>query len=74
MMVSFLNFPLFSTLASYLNCGVVSLFIFLEKTKQKIVVALDAIPQERGQSLRFQRRSLRHAHIRVINRKREYIL
>jgi hypothetical protein len=66
MMVSFLNFPLFFTLASYLNCDVVSLFIFLKKTKQKIVVALE--------SLRFQGRSLRHAHIRVINRKREYIL
>jgi len=35
-----------------LNCDGVSLFIFLEKTKQKIVVALE--------SLRFQGRSPRH--------------
>ena len=41
-----------------LVCGVVSLFIFLEKTKQKIVVALE--------SLRFQGRSPRQAHYRVI--------
>jgi hypothetical protein len=36
------------------NCGIVILFIFLEKMKQKIVVALE--------SLRFQGRSPRQAH------------
>jgi len=39
----FFNFPY------YCNCGVVSLFIFLEKTKQKIVSILE--------SLRLQGRS-----------------
>jgi len=27
----------------YIHCGVVSLFIFLEKTKQKIVTALESL-------------------------------
>jgi len=39
----------FGEISSLLTCGVVSLFIFLEKTKQKSVVALE--------SLRFQGRS-----------------
>ena len=79
-MFYFLNFIMFSTSTSNLHCGVVSLFIFLEKTKQsqqmrfalaktsleKIVVALE--------SLRFQGRSPRQAHIRVINGKRDYLL
>ncbi len=43
-----------------MNCGIVSLFIFLEKTKQKIVVALE--------SLRFQGRSPQQGTLRVINR------
>ncbi len=49
-------------LLNFLNnsdCGVVSLFIFLEKTKQKIVVALE--------SLRFQGRLPQQARIRVID-------
>jgi len=29
--------------------------VFLEKTKQKIVISLDVIPQERGQSLSLSR-------------------
>jgi len=41
------------------TCGVVSLFIFLEKTKQKIVVALE--------SLRFQGRSPQQGTRCVIN-------
>ncbi len=40
-------------------CGVVSLFIFLEKTKQKSVVALE--------SLRFQGRSPQQSTLCVIN-------
>jgi len=60
------HLTMFSILTSYINRGVVSLFIFLEKTKQKIVVALE--------SLCFQGRSLRQAHIRVINGKSENIL
>jgi len=45
------------------NCGVVSLFIFLEKTKQKIVVVLE--------SLRFQGRSPRQGTLCVINREEQ---
>ena len=41
------------------TCEPGTLFIFLEKTEQKIVVALE--------SLCFQGRSPRQAHIRVIN-------
>jgi hypothetical protein len=37
------------SLPIYFNCGVVSLIIFLEKTRQKSVIALE--------SLRFQGRS-----------------
>jgi len=68
-----MNVLLFS---SFAICGVVSLFIFLEKTKQsqqmrfvlaktsleKIVVALE--------SLRFQGRSPQQARIRVINMRK----
>jgi hypothetical protein len=43
------TFERFIPLPQHLNCGVVSLFIFLEKTKQKSVMALE--------SLRFQGRS-----------------
>ncbi len=42
-----------------LNCGIVSLFIFLEKTKQKIVVTL--------KSLRFHGCSSRQNTLRVID-------
>ncbi len=80
MMYYVLNLTLFLIFASHTNRGVVSPFIFLEKTKQsqqmrfaraktsleKIVVALE--------SLRFQGRSQRQAHIRVINEKSETIL
>ncbi len=66
MMYYVLNLTLFFIFASHTNRGVVSPFIFLEKTKQKIVVALE--------SLRFQGRSQRQAHIRVINEKSETIL
>jgi hypothetical protein len=46
---SFRIFESFAELAKYANCGGVTLFIFLEKTKQKSVMALE--------SLRFQGRS-----------------
>jgi hypothetical protein len=46
-------------IASNFNCGVLSLFIFLEKTKQKSVVTLE--------SLRFQGRSPRQVHASVID-------
>jgi len=49
----------FIDIAFDLNRGGVSLFIFLEKTKQKIVVALE--------SLRFQGRSPRQSTRCVIN-------
>jgi len=45
----------FFLISFYLNWGVVSLFIFLEKTKQKSVVALE--------SLRFQGRSPRQGRV-----------
>jgi len=54
-----MNVLLFS---SFAICGVISLFLFLEKTKQKIVVALE--------SLRFQGRSPQQARIRVINMRK----
>jgi hypothetical protein len=40
---------MFSPIAIHSDCGVVPLFIFLEKTKQKIVIVLE--------TLRFQGRS-----------------
>ena len=46
-------------LSFYATCGVVFLFIFLEKTKQKIVVSLE--------SLRFQGRSTQQGTLCVIN-------
>jgi len=48
--------------SSFAICDIVSLFIFLEKTKQKIVVALE--------SLRFQGRSPQQVRIRVINMRK----
>jgi len=45
-----------------MNCGVVPLFIFLEKTKQKIVVALE--------SLCLQGRSPQQGTLCVINERR----
>ena len=51
---------LFCDISFHLDCGGVFLFIFLEKTKQKIVVALE--------SLRFQGRSPRHGTLCVINK------
>jgi hypothetical protein len=65
-MFYFSNFTMFFIPTSYLHRGVVSLFIFLEKTKQKIVVALE--------SRCFQGRSPRQAHIRVINEKGDNLL
>ena len=56
---------LFTVLSLYANRGVVSPFIFLEKTKQKIVVSLE--------SLCFQGRSIRQARIRVINDEESHI-
>ena len=49
----------FIVIASYVYCGVVSLFIFLEKTKQKSVSVLE--------SLRLQGRSQRQGTLCVIN-------
>ena len=46
---------IFSPITIYLNCASVSLFIDLEKTKQKIVVPLE--------SLRFQGRSARQVDL-----------
>jgi hypothetical protein len=66
MMYSMFYLAMFSLSTSCTNRDTVSLFIFLEKTKQKIVVALE--------SLCFQGRSLRQTHIRVINEKSENLL
>jgi len=52
-------YSLFLPVSFYFNCGVVSLFIFLEKTKQKSVVALE--------SLRFQGRSPQQGTLCVID-------
>jgi hypothetical protein len=40
---SIFYFIFFSYISYHFNCGVVSLFIFLEKTKQKIVMALESL-------------------------------
>ncbi len=56
---------LFTMLSLYANRSAVSPFIFLKKTKQKIVVSLE--------SLCFQGRSIRQARIRVINDEESHI-
>ena len=42
-MISRFEFIWFVYIPPYLHCGIVSLFIFLEKTKQKSVVALESL-------------------------------